>query len=68
MNLSVIIPVHDERENLEPLYQDVIRILESMDVDFEIILVNDGIRDGSAEVLDTLARKDRRHERSRPES
>jgi glycosyltransferase involved in cell wall biosynthesis len=52
--LSVVIPVHDERDNLKPLSDRLLSALSALGVTFEIIVVDDGSRDGSAEVLRTL--------------
>jgi glycosyltransferase involved in cell wall biosynthesis len=56
--VSIVVPVFDERGNLEPLHE---AILESMDgVDFELLFVDDGSTDGSAEILDAIAQRDHR--------
>ena len=54
-SLSAVVPVYDERENLAPLVQELRRALEALGIDFEILLVDDGSRDGSFEVLTQLA-------------
>jgi len=53
-DISVVIPVLDEEENLLPLYEDLSRALEEMGKDYEIIFVDDGSRDGSFEILRSL--------------
>ncbi|MDP2661800.1 MAG: glycosyltransferase family 2 protein [Dehalococcoidia bacterium] len=50
--LSVIVPVYNERESLAPLYEQLEKALEGDT--YEIIFVNDGSWDGSAQVLDTI--------------
>ncbi|MDM8525278.1 glycosyltransferase family 2 protein [Desulfococcaceae bacterium HSG8] len=60
MKLSVTIPIHNEQKNLELLYDNLIRALEPMGTDFEIILVNDGSDDDSGNILDTIANRDSR--------
>ncbi len=60
IRVSVIIPVYNEEENLEPLYESLRDVLESsIDGETEIIFVNDGSRDRSGEILDRLAEKDK---------
>ena len=56
--LSLIVPVYDEEDNLKLLHE---RICESLtDYSFEVIYVNDGSRDSSGQVLEELARDDKR--------
>jgi glycosyltransferase involved in cell wall biosynthesis len=50
--LSVVLPVHNERENLPPLLAEIVRALG--DRAYEIIAVDDGSDDGSLDVLRRL--------------
>ncbi len=56
--LSVVIPVYNEAENLVPLCADVTEALLGLRGPFEILFVDDGSTDGSAELLRELARKE----------
>jgi glycosyltransferase involved in cell wall biosynthesis len=58
--ISITIPVYNEEQNLTPLYENLRAVLAGLDRPWEIILVNDGSRDGSAAALDALAAKDTR--------
>ena len=58
--LSVVIPIHDEQENISVLYTRLTAVLEKAEPSYEIILVDDGSRDKSAERLNALAAQDRR--------
>ncbi len=60
MKLSIVLPVYNEVDNVEPLYQELTRELEALSFPYEIIAANDGSRDGSADVLDAIAARDRR--------
>ena len=51
MDISVVLPVYNERDNLIPLLDEIERVLTGMGKQFEVIAVDDGSRDGSAEVL-----------------
>jgi len=56
VELSVIVPVYDERDNLEPLVDELLATLDGKQSTAEIILVDDGSRDGSTERIAELAR------------
>ena len=61
--ISLIIPVLDEGENIRPLYNEVVSVLEKSGQDFEIIFVNDGSRDQTQNIIEELFRKDPQHVR-----
>lgn len=52
--LSIVIPIHNERDNLSPLTEQIIRVLSDAQKPHEIIFVNDGSTDGSDIILDEL--------------
>ncbi len=56
MQLSVVVPVYNERDNIRLLYDALRRSIS--DYRYELIFVNDGSRDGSTEILDELAAAD----------
>jgi glycosyltransferase involved in cell wall biosynthesis len=56
----VVVPVFDERENLEPLHQELSAALAGLPGGVEFVYVDDGSRDGSAERLADLAKRDER--------
>ena len=60
MSLSVTIPVYNEADNLPTLCERLIPVLESLQMPWEVVFVNDGSSDGSAGVLDALAAGDAR--------
>lgn len=55
MDLSVIIPIKDEKDNLGPLHDRLRRALDSLPLAYEIVFVDDGSSDGSFGVLEELA-------------
>lgn len=55
--VSLVIPVFNERENLQPLYQDICQHLKEKA--YEIIFIDDGSTDGSTQEIETLAKKDK---------
>ena len=58
MDISLVIPVYNEEENLKPLYQKLKETMEPLGKEHEIIFVDDGSQDNSPKILDQLARKD----------
>lgn len=54
-DLSVVVPVYNEVDNVAPLTADIVREVEALGLGYEIIFVNDGSTDGTTEALDALA-------------
>lgn len=60
MKLSIIIPVYFNEENLKPLYKDMKeKIIDQIDYDYEIVMVNDGSKDHSYDVMKELSEQDK---------
>jgi glycosyltransferase involved in cell wall biosynthesis len=57
--ISVILPVLNERENLEPLHARLTTALKPLGREYEIVYVDDGSTDGSWDTLKRLAASDR---------
>lgn len=60
MDLSVVVPIYNERDNVRPLCAELIHHLDRLGRSYEVILVNDGSSDGAEAVLANLASTDRR--------
>lgn len=58
IELSVVAPVYNEVDNLEPLARRTREALDAWGQPWELVLVDDGSRDGSAERMDELAAAD----------
>ncbi len=58
--LSVVIPVYNEEENLGVLIDRLVNALEGASLDFEIVFVDDGSRDGSVQKLNEIGASDKR--------
>lgn len=58
--ISVTIPIYNEEDNIPLLYQRTRDALQALGRPWELILVNDGSRDSSAERLDAVATSDPR--------
>ena len=51
VELSVVIPLYNEEQNVAPLLAELSAILASMPVPHEVVLIDDGSADGTFEVL-----------------
>ena len=58
MKLSIVLPIYNEEENINILYNKLTEVLKGMNVEYEILCINDGSKDGSFKVLRELAFKD----------
>lgn len=61
MNLSLVVPVYNEEENLPLLYEAVHAALDPLSYSWELVVVDDGSSDGSLEVMRSLAAQDPAH-------
>jgi glycosyltransferase involved in cell wall biosynthesis len=60
LDLSVVIPVYNEEENLPPLWAELREVLEALRLSFEVVFVDDGSRDRSAELIRGFREQDAR--------
>ena len=58
VDLSVVIPLYNEEENVRRLYEYIKPVLESLENTYEIILVDDGSTDGTYSLLKEIQEKD----------
>jgi len=59
--VSIVIPVYNECETLPALARRLAAVIDRHhDIAFEVVLVDDGSRDGSAEIVDSLCDADAR--------
>jgi glycosyltransferase involved in cell wall biosynthesis len=58
--VSIIVPIYNERENLEPFLSALHGALDPTGEDYEILLIDDGSIDGSGAFLEALPAKDSR--------
>lgn len=60
MNVSIVVPIFNEQDNIEELYSAITGALDISDPSYEIIMVDDGSTDGSYTVLKRIAMQDER--------
>ena len=58
--MSICVPVYDEEANLPLLHEAIVRVVDAHGIDTEIILVDDGSKDGSWGAIEALVAKDPR--------
>jgi glycosyltransferase involved in cell wall biosynthesis len=61
MNLSLVIPVYNEQDNIPLLFEAIYKIMNTLGRTWEAILVDDGSRDNSLPTLKEYAEKDPEH-------
>ena len=59
-DLSIIVPVYNEVENLRPLAEEITAALANESLNYEVVFIDDGSRDGSFELMQTLHEEDPR--------
>ena len=62
--LSVVLPAYNEEANVERVVGDCVAYLDGKGLDYELLVVNDGSRDRTGEILNRLAAA---HPRLRPQ-
>lgn len=52
-SLSIVVPAYNEAANVVPAIEEIAAVAQSLNIDYEIILVNDGSRDATGELART---------------
>ena len=60
MDVSTVLMIYNEEDNIGPLTRDILAVYDDQGLDGEVILVEDGSEDGSADVVRALAAEDPR--------
>jgi len=58
--LSVIVPFYNEEDSIRPMHAAVVKAVEPLGIPFEMVFVNDGSKDRTAEIALELALRDPR--------
>jgi len=58
--LSVVLPAYNEVDNVRPIYEEILSATNDVDIDIEIIFVDDGSDDGTAEAVEAIHEEDER--------
>ena len=65
MQLSIVIPIHNEEPSILPLYDRLTTVLEKLRKPYEIIFIDDASTDRSFDLLANLVETDRHLKRLR---
>ncbi len=57
MNISVVIPLLNEEESLQELYDWIARVMQSNQFLYEVIFIDDGSTDNSWNIIEALSQK-----------
>jgi glycosyltransferase involved in cell wall biosynthesis len=57
--LSVVLPVFNEEQNIKLQYEQINKALKPLNVSYEVIFIDDGSADASADILRDIAKKDK---------
>ena len=57
MNISIVIPLYNEAESLPELHSWIKTVMDHNKLSYEIVFVDDGSKDKSWEVIESLAAK-----------
>jgi glycosyltransferase involved in cell wall biosynthesis len=60
MNLTIVVPLYNEEENVDRLYSSIVDAVSPEGFAFEVILVDDGSRDRTADIAAGIAANDSR--------
>lgn len=53
-SISVVVPVYNEEGNVKELHSEILEVCKRLKYEFEIIFIDDGSSDGTAEICKTL--------------
>lgn len=60
MDISIIVPLYNEGENVKPLYEAIKAAIVPLHLDYEIIFIDDGSKDSTYSIAKQLANNDRK--------
>ncbi len=58
MDISLVIPIYNEEENIPLLYAEIKEVLDTTSYQYEMIFIDDGSSDTSVKVLEELSKED----------
>ncbi len=59
VNLSLIIPCYNEQETIPLFYEETIKVLSGLSIEYEMLFIDDGSKDKTLDVVKSIAGKDK---------
>ncbi|MFV2004529.1 MAG: glycosyltransferase family 2 protein [Gammaproteobacteria bacterium] len=59
-DLSIIVPLYNEEDSVTPLYDAIVKSVDRMGINYEMLFVDDGSKDNTVPIASELAAKDKR--------
>lgn len=56
-SLSVFLPAYNEEDSINSTVEGVVKVLKTLNLEWEVLVINDGSKDKTAEVVKSLERK-----------
>lgn len=60
MDISIVVPLYNEEENVRLLYEEIASVLDTMTCQSEIVFADDGSRDKTLDILENIQQQDPR--------
>ena len=59
VDFSIVVPFFNEVDNIKPLYESIVKVMDGLGHAYEMVFVDDGSRDRSGEILRAIADRGR---------
>ena len=60
VDFSIVVPFFNEVDNIKPLYESIVKVMDALGHAYEMVFVDDGSRDGSYKILREISDRDAR--------
>ena len=60
LDLSIIVPLYNEEDSVVPLYEAIVKSVDTMGLEYEILFVDDGSKDNTVSLANKIAENDKR--------
>ncbi len=60
VDFSIVVPFYNEVDNIKPLYESIVKVMDALGHSYEMVFVDDGSGDGSYKILREISDRDER--------